>query len=388
MNDESRRMYQLTFSLQEFLSQYWQKQPTIIKGGFANFQDPITAEELAGLTMEEEVDSRFVSNKDNVWQAEHGPFSEDKFADLGESHWSFIVQAANHWHAGAAQLVEPFKSMPQWLFDDLMISYSVKGGGVGPHIDQYDVFIIQGQGKRHWRVGAKDVGQYKEVSNHSALRQIESFEAIIDDVLEPGDILYIPPGFPHDGYAMEPSLSYSVGFRSPKEQELISNFADYVLAHDFGDTHLHKPDLATQSNFGAISSSDLASLTQMLQDNLADPIRLKDFMGCMLSQSRHQLDIVQPEPVWSAEDIAIHLESGQIIEKVAGLRALFHEDEPHLLYINGEVIKLTAAMGELAALLSGSDSLSMDAFSQPVESDAIALITDLVNKGYWFIDEE
>ncbi|MEZ9856402.1 cupin domain-containing protein, partial [Vibrio breoganii] len=104
-----------------------------------------------------------------------------------------------------------FQALPNWLFDDLMICYSAPEGGVGPHIDQYDVFIIQGQGKRQWKVGAKDVGQYKETVQASALRQIEGFDPIIDETLEPGDILYIPPGFPHEGSTLEPSMSYSIG---------------------------------------------------------------------------------------------------------------------------------------------------------------------------------
>ncbi|MGR5175754.1 ribosomal protein uL16 3-hydroxylase [Vibrio mediterranei] len=373
-------MYRLTFSLNDFLSNYWQKQPTIIKGGFANFQDPITPEELAGLTMEEEIDSRFVSNLNGNWSAEHGPFDQQKFETLASSNWSFIVQAANHWHAGSAELVTPFKQIPQWLFDDLMISYSVEGGGVGPHIDQYDVFIIQGMGKRHWRVGAKDTGQYKETQRHEALRQIESFEADIDQVLEPGDILYIPPGFPHDGYALEPSLSYSIGFRSPKEQELISNFADYVLAHDMGDVHMHKPELGTQANHGEISTSDLDTLTTMLRAQLDNQTVVKDFIACMLSQSRHQLNIVEPSPKWTSEEVAEHLANGGEFYKVSGLRALVHEDEPNVVYINGEVFKVPENLTPLVSQLTHTEQVSETELSP----QGVSLLTDLINKGYWY----
>lgn len=381
-------MYQLSFSLEDFLTQYWQKKPVIIKGGFKQFQDPITADELAGLTMEEEVDSRFVSNLNDEWIAEHGPFGEDKFATLGESNWSFIVQAANHWHPQAAQLVDAFKSLPQWLFDDLMISYSVEGGGVGPHIDQYDVFITQGSGNRHWRVGAKDEGQYDETVRHCALRQINSFEPIIDDILEPGDILYIPPGYPHDGYALEPSLSYSIGFRSPKQQELISNYADYILAHDIGDVHLHKPELKTQENFGEITTSDLQSLTQMLKDTLNDEARINDFMGCMLSQSRHQLNIIAPEPLWTAEDIAYQLQTGNSLHKVPGLRALYHEQDQNQIYINGEVFAVGSKQATLVSVLCGEEALNLQNVDNATELDSLTLICELVNKGYWYLDEE
>lgn len=380
-------MYQLTVSLDEFLAEYWQKKPIIIKGGFKNFEDPISPDEIAGLAMEEDVDSRFVSNLNDQWVAEHGPFSADKFESLGETNWSFIIQAANHWHSDAAQLVEPFLGMPNWLFDDLMISYSVKDGGVGPHIDQYDVFIIQGSGKRHWRVGALDEGQYKETSRHVALRQIEGFEPIIDDILEPGDILYIPPGFPHDGYALEPSMSYSVGFRSPKEQELISNFADYVLAHDMGDVHMHNPNLSTQDGNGKIQTSDLQHLTTMLNSSLQNPEIIQDFMGCMLSQSRHQLDIVAPEQLWTEEEVQLHIMNGGVINRVAGLRALYHEQDSGIAYINGEVIKVAEQDRAIITLLCDQDWLAIENLGQEISSANVALICELINKGYWFIEE-
>ncbi len=377
-------MYQLSFSLEQFLAQYWQKKPTIIKQGFANFVDPMSAEELAGLTLEQEVDSRFVSNANGQWQAEHGPFGEEKFAELPQRNWSFIVQAANHWHPASAELIEPFKLMPNWLFDDLMISYSVEGGGVGPHIDQYDVFIVQGQGRRHWRVGALDQGQYVETNNGSGLRQIEQFEPIIDEVLEPGDILYIPPGFPHDGYALEPSMSYSVGFRSPKEQELVSNFADYILAHDKGDVHWHQPNLQTQDNFGKISQSALNDLSEMLTKASNDKAIVADFMGCLLSQSRHQLNIIPSEKSWTVQDLIEHLTQGGELYKVSGLRALFHENNPNTLFINGEVFKIEGSATAMGQVLCSSEQLSLHQMS--IEQLDIELLCKLINRGYWFAE--
>ncbi|MDK1271116.1 cupin domain-containing protein, partial [Cronobacter sakazakii] len=137
--------YQLNLNSPEFLETYWQKKPVVLKQAFANFIDPITPDELAGLAMEPEVDSRLVSHKNGKWHASHGPF--EHFDGLGETGWSLLAQAVNHWHAPSAELVRPFRVLPDWRLDDLMISYSVPGGGVGPHIDQYDVFIIQGMGR-------------------------------------------------------------------------------------------------------------------------------------------------------------------------------------------------------------------------------------------------
>lgn len=145
--------YQLTLNWPDFLERHWQKRPVVLKRGFNNFIDPISPDELAGLAMESEVDSRLVSHQDGKWQVSHGPF--ESYDHLGETNWSLLVQAVNHWHEPTAALMRPFRELPDWRIDDLMISFSVPGGGVGPHLDQYDVFIIQGTGRRRWRVGEK-----------------------------------------------------------------------------------------------------------------------------------------------------------------------------------------------------------------------------------------
>lgn len=381
-------MLQLTFSLDTFLRQYWQKKPVVIRGAFANFIDPISPDELAGLTMEEEIDSRFVSNLDGQWHAEHGPFDEQKLTQLSESHWQLIVQAANHWHAGVAQLIEPFKAMPQWLLDDVMACYSATGGGVGPHIDQYDVFIVQGEGRRRWRVGARDVGQYNEQIRTAALRQIEGFEAEIDEVLEAGDLIYIPPGYPHEGDTLEPSMSYSIGFRSPNEQELLSNFADYVLAHDLGKAHLHNPDLQPRLQHGVINQTDRDQLDAMLNAMLRSPQTVQHFLGCMLSQSRHQLDIVEPEEPYLEEQIQSNLYAGDTLYKVSGLRTLYHDNEPNVAFINGEVFQVSEAQQPLLHHLCNQEQITLHELDTHQSLEAFQLLTQLVNKGYWYFLED
>lgn len=376
-------MYQLNFNLNDFLAQYWHKKPTVIKQGFVDFVDPISPNEIAGLSMEEEIDSRFVSNHNHVWQAQHGPFEEAFFSELQESHWQLIIQACNHWHAGSAELVNAFNALPQWLFDDLMVCYSAPQGGVGPHIDQYDVFIIQGSGKRRWRVGDLDNGQYQESIQASALRQIEGFDAIIDEVLEPGDILYIPPGFPHEGNTIEPSMSYSIGYRSPKEQELLSNFADFVLANDKGDTHLHNPQMVTQEHHGEIKTTDLTLLTQMLTSALNSEQDIAEFIATSLSHSRHQLDIAPPAEPYTDEEILRYLNHQGGLVKLSGLRALYNEGRPHALYIHGEQFILSD--DKLLKRLCNHDYVT-EQHVNINDQRSISLLTQLVNLGYWYLD--
>ncbi|KLV04722.1 50S ribosomal protein L16 arginine hydroxylase [Photobacterium aquae] len=378
-------MYQVTFSFDEFLAEYWQKKPTIIKGGFKDFIDPISPDELAGLAMEEEIDSRYIAKHGKEWDVKHGPLS---FDNVPEDNWSFIVQAVNHWHEGAAQLVTPFRQLPNWLLDDLMISYSTPGGGVGPHIDQYDVFIIQGSGKRHWRVGPKK-DDYEEEFGHPALRQIKGFDPIIDDILMPGDILYIPPGFPHDGYAIETSMSFSVGFRSPKKQELLSSFADFVIANDIGDVHYHNPDLPARKACGAIMADEFNAMETMMRSLLDHPEMMKQWLGEHLSNSRHDLDIVAAEPPWQAAEIYQLLDSGEAIKRLGGLRAFYYPEQANVLFINGESYELPEECAIAASYLCDEEAITRSQLGKLIDNPAfIALLTQLVNQGYWYPNED
>ncbi|RUO22369.1 50S ribosomal protein L16 arginine hydroxylase [Aliidiomarina iranensis] len=211
-----------------FLRDFWQKRPVVIRQAFIDFQDPISADELAGLSMEAGVDSRVVSRFAGNWDVEHGPIAD--FSKLGEENWSLLVQAVNEHYPPAQELLRAFRFLPDWRIDDLMVSYSTPGGGVGPHLDQYDVFIIQGTGSRRWQVG--EPGEHVTHCPHPDLKQVAEFSSIIDEVLAPGDMLYIPAGFPHAGDTTHEALNYSVGFRAPSQAELISALADYALEHD------------------------------------------------------------------------------------------------------------------------------------------------------------
>lgn len=375
--------YSLTINVDQFLTHYWHKKPTIIKAGFANFVDPISPDELAGLSMEEEIDSRFISHQQGQWSVEHGPFDDSLFANLPQSHWQLVVQACNHWHLDAAELVKPFQFLPQWLFDDLMVCYCAPNGGVGPHIDQYDVFIVQGSGQRHWQVGAKDEGQYQESIQAGALRQITGFDAIIDQVLLPGDILYIPAGFPHQGNTLEAGMSYSIGFRSPKERELLSHFADYVIANDNGDAHLHNPEMASQTHHGEIQTSDLEKLTAMLRSALQSEKDIHDSLGGLLSQPRHQLDIVELDSPVTATEIQSHLRNSGMLHKVSGLKTLYRQDHMSCIYINGDVFPAESEC--LVHLLCNQTSISHQDIDDKLSQTDVELIVCLVNAGFWYL---
>ena len=376
-------MYQFNFDLNTFLAEFWQKRPALIKSGFADFQDPVSPDEMAGLAMEEEVDSRLVTNKDNRWQVKHGPF--DSFDDFPESCAQLIIQAANHWHGEVHTLARAFNAFPKWLFDDVMVCFSQPMGGVGPHIDQYDVFIIQGAGRRRWRVG--DKGNYKEANLHTGLRQIESFDAIIDEEVTAGDILYIPAGFPHEGESLDASLSYSVGFRSPKSQELLSNFADYVISQDMGDSHYFDEGMQARLESSAIYRDEYQRLMAMMESLLSDEKSKQKWLGEYLSQSRHELDILEPDEPWQQSDISQLLSEGAVLNKVAGLRTFYYPEAPERLHINGETFSVPEHCQQVAVAMCSAEAINADVLGDAMNDRVfLAVLTQLINQGYWYFE--
>ncbi|TMP79597.1 cupin domain-containing protein [Pseudoalteromonas sp. S983] len=380
-------MYQLKINNlceQEFLNQYWQKKPLLIKQGFTDFQDPIEAEELAGLAMEESIESRIVTNHNDDWQAYQGPFED--FEKLTEQHATLLVQAVDHWLSDAAQLLQPFRFIPNWRIDDLMISYSTPKGGVGPHLDQYDVFIIQGQGKRHWRVGLPDP-TLKQFAQNKKLLQVEQFEAVIDCILEPGDILYIPPGCPHEGYAIENALNYSVGFRAPNQQDLFSSFADHVIDTDSGQKRYTDHTLALRDSKGELLQSETDKVKTLMQALLNNDELFKHWLGNTLSQAKHEMDLAPlEEPITCEQMSELIANNAEEFERLGGVRAIYQQlEDTLLLSINGENYPLPLCDLNAVTLLTDHDYVNTDDLNAAQPSLVfIQTFTTLVNEGMWF----
>ena len=290
-------MYTLNLDIAQFLSEYWQKKPLLIKNAFPQFEDPISADELAGLACEEEISSRIVVTKDDNWEVVQGPFED--YDNYGETHWQLLVQAVNHWYPDSQPLVEALRFLPDWRFDDLMASFATPSGGVGPHVDNYDVFIIQGEGQRRWTVGDNTPQQRRGGNPNSPL--VEDFTPIIDVVLEKGDMLYIPPGFPHCGETLTVAMSYSIGFRAPSQQELVSEVADYLLDNNLGQQRFTSK--TEPSSAGIVSQDHQVGIMSLLSELSQDPNSYQIVLGKLLSQNRFELDLCEGEEAYSIEDL-------------------------------------------------------------------------------------
>lgn len=369
-----------------FLKNYWQKKPLLLKGALTNFVDPIEADELAGLAMEEQIQSRIIAGpKNGEWQVEHGPFSS--FESFGDTHWTLLVQAVNNWSQPTDELLACFKFIPAWRLDDVMVSFSTPSGGVGPHLDQYDVFIAQGMGKRHWQVGAPD-SSLETLIPHPDLKQVSQFTAVIDVVTEPGDLLYIPPNHPHNGVAIENSLNYSIGFQAPSGQELWSGFADKMLDQDLGKFRFPDPDREATQQPHKISQHDISAIKNFMLQELANEETFTDYIGEQLTQCQHALELLPPDETIHEDELIALIENEDIqLTPVLGIKALLTDAPTAKLFICGEKIGFDETTCDLAVVLSKKQVISAALLKNSMSHlKNISLLTKVLNKGYWYID--
>lgn len=221
-------------SAKDFFALYWNKKPFVVRGLIpdAITDQLIDEDHLAGLSMEEEVTSRLVKKGKNPkdWVCDHGPFEDEDFVDLGEEDWSLLVQNIDLYHSPSAALLGYFNFTPRWLLDDIMASFSPKGGTVGAHTDSYHVFLVQGKGERRWKIGhqALDKEDYIDDIPLKILRDDFDGEEV---TVQRGDVIYIPPKFAHKGVSLQPSLTYSVGYLGPSLPEMLIEFGHYIEAN-------------------------------------------------------------------------------------------------------------------------------------------------------------
>jgi 50S ribosomal protein L16 3-hydroxylase len=216
-----------------FMDKHWQKKPLLVRQAIPGFQPLLAPAELFALAGRDDVESRLVARESTSWRLQRGPFARRALPSTKRPDWTLLVQGVDLHAPAAHALLRGFSFLPAARLDDLMISYATDGGGVGPHFDSYDVFLLQAQGQRRWRIGRqRDLALQEGVP----LKILARFEPEAEYVLEPGDMLYLPPRYAHDGIAEGECQTYSIGFRAPAQaelaRELLQRIADEAAKSD------------------------------------------------------------------------------------------------------------------------------------------------------------
>ncbi|GAB6197509.1 ribosomal protein uL16 3-hydroxylase [Lysobacter xanthus] len=285
---DARKRPPLGMTPARFLREFWQKKPLLIRNAFPDFVTPIEPEDLAGLACEEFALSRIVEHDRAAdrWTLRTGPFDEEDFPGMPNHDWTLLVQDVDKWDGDVAALIPNFDFLPRWRMDDVMISFAAPGGSVGPHVDQYDVFLLQAKGHRRWQIDAS-ANPPLEFRDDAEIKLLREFNASHDWVLGPGDMLYLPPGMPHNGVAEDACLTFSFGMRAPSASELLGDFVDTLAAGADEALRYRDPDLAPARDPMEIDDAAMARVVEALNMlRMNDQDRLTDWFGRFITTYR------------------------------------------------------------------------------------------------------
>jgi 50S ribosomal protein L16 3-hydroxylase len=375
----------------DFLRDFWQQRPLLIRNGIRECEFPLSPDELGGLSCEEGVESRLViEHGATPWELRHGPFDNETFAGLPEDHWTLLVQDVDKYVPEVRELLQLFEFIPSWRIDDIMISYAEDGGSVGAHVDTYDVFLIQAMGKRRWQISTDDF-THAELIPDLSVRVLKEFSPQQEWILEPGDILYLPPGVAHWGVSMGQCMTYSVGFRAPSEQEMVADFTDYLLQHIPEHLHYLDPPLELQTNPGEIQSPIFERTRRRLAHWLDDPAMTRRWFGCFSTELKAHLVIDPPERVLNEAQFLAMLQQQQTLYRHPFARIAFATlgQDRIQLFACGQYFELPADCRELPALLCQSTVLDYQQLEPWTKTDAgIFVLLQLYNLGYLEFNNE
>ena len=385
---------------EQFLADYWQKKPLLIKGAFPTFTTPLSPDEIAGMACEEGIESRLVIENRTAspiaedcaqlpWQLRHGPFDETVFSELPQSHWTLLIQEVQKYVPALAQLLESFRFIPSWRIDDIMVSYSPEGGSVGPHVDQYDVFLLQGLGRKRWQISSAEVCD-DDLIGGIDLQILSHFEAEQCWELEEGDMLYLPPGIIHHGVALGDSLTYSVGFRAPAECDMITSFVDYLAEERLSASHYRDPDLTLQPHAGEITPAALQRVREIIQRMPLNDDDIAHWFGRVVTESKSGDHVEpQPEPL-TVEAFMARFRQGETLWRCELSRfACINQPLSVLLFVAGEMLTFEQIMKDAVYRLCDQRIHSADEWRELLEVDGnAALLCRLYNEGHLYFDDD
>ena len=319
-----------------FLHRYWQKRPLLMRGALPGSRSIASWNDLVALAIRDDVESRLVLRERGRWTLTHGPFHRNDLKALPERNWTLLVQGVNLHLAAADALLRRFSFVPYARLDDLMVSYAAPGGGVGPHVDSYDVFLLQGEGRRRWRIGRQ---RGLALKPGLPLDILARFHPKHECVLDPGDMLYLPPALAHDGVAIDACSTFSIGFRAPSAQELAVGFIDWLRDRVAIGGRYRDPGLAPATEPARISGDLREYATTVLAQLAWNDRDVARFLGTYLTEPKPLVAFTPPRRPFALPAFAARAaERGLRLD--SGTQLLY--DATHL-YINGDALRPPAS---------------------------------------------
>ena len=359
----------------QFMKRHWHKKPLLIRQAIAGFTPLLDRAELVALAAQDDVESRLVVRKPQGWTLKQGPFPKKALPPFKQPGWTLLVQGVDLHDEAVHQLAQQFRFVPDARMDDVMISYATDGGGVGPHFDSYDVFLLQAHGQRRWRIGRqKDLTLEEGVP----LKILANFEYEEEFILNPGDMLYLPPLYAHDGDAVGECMTYSMGFRAPRTgelaRELLAGLAEEAV-EAVGDKVYRDPSQPAVREAGAIPLPLQTFARAAVEKALQDPQLLDCLLGEYLTEPKAQ--------VWFESQAERELDWPQAV--VLDRRTRMMHDAHHI-FINGESFKAGGRDAQLLRRLANDRRLDQRSVSQ-LSTQALALLADWCDDGWMHPDE-
>lgn len=375
------------FDTTEFLKNSWQLSPRLLRD-IVEFSDPLNAKELAELACEENVEGRLITGSAN-WALRHSPFKESDFTDLTDTAWTLLIQGADLFISELKALRDLFQFIPKWRFEDVMISYASAEGGVGPHFDYYDVFLVQGCGQRRWQLGKKC--NKSSVSTSSGLMLLTDFEAEEEFLLNPGDVLYIPPGYAHWGKAESNSFCYSIGFRAPSTAEILEGFSDVLIAASDPSRRFTNSAQTTPKRLHEITALDLNIAYSLVQQDLSDLNTFTKWFGAFMTQPKYPEFFITVPDVTSFEKLQRGIQCKQInLSHNTASRFAFAQAPNRkctYFFADGRVYPLYKTTSQIISELCESSHLLNELFVKDcLENELRDLFMDMLNEGSLLIN--
>lgn len=346
---------------EQFLAEYWQKKPLLVRNGLPEIVGLLQPQDVQELALEEHASARLIRQKDknpNEWHVKSSPLTKGDFQKLPKL-WSILVQAVDHYSFDLSELWKKFPFIPQWRRDDIMVSYAPKGGSVGKHFDFYDVFLVQGHGHRRWQLGQMCDANTAFVPNQP-LKLLPEIDVQFDEVLAPGDLLYVPPGMAHYGVAEDDCLTFSFGFRMPNVAGMMERISDQFSANIL----LQNPvvDIARKqmSQIGEINSTELSYLKDLVLAQLQDSTALDAAIMSYMSEPKYPDNIPEPDEI-EADDLQEILHEGYEVLLEPASRLLYTESDGVLSFWgNGEALCIAETFAPKLKAIADGESLAFD----------------------------